>query len=307
MSKFKNCVVVASEKSSALELTALAAELSEAVVITAIQDEAALVNAEKGIFIKTAGKSCLAAASAVEKVVAANGAELVLIELSKNGRYIAACIAAKFQTSAVTDANDVFFAGDELCAKRMVYGGRAYETLKINGKAVICPVQGIRPAAEPSKCAVVETVEAEMPVGIEFVETTEKRIQKVNLAAAKKVLGLGRGIKNENNLAVAARFAQQIGAELGCTRPVAEDDHFMARERYIGVSGASIKPALYIACGISGQIQHMVGASDSGTIIAVNKDKQAPIFAQCDYGIVGDVVEVIHSLEERIERQHILR
>lgn len=302
MSKLKNCVVVASEKSSALELTALAAELSERVVVAAVGNEAALVNAEKGVLIKLDGKSCLAAANAVGRVVTANDAELVLVELSKNGRYIAACMAAKLQTSAVTDASEVFFAGDELCAKRMVYGGSAYETLKISGRAVICPVQGIRAAAEERSCTTLETIEAEMPAGIEFVETREKQIQKVNLAAAKTVVGVGRGIKNEDRLALAARFAQQIGAELGCTRPVAEDDHLMARERYIGVSGAAIKPALYIACGISGQIQHMVGANDSGTIIAVNKDKQAPIFAQCDYGIVGDVIEVMQALEERILR-----
>ena len=95
-------------------------------------------------------------------------------------------------------------------------------------------------------------------------------------------------------------FAEKIGAEIGCTRPVAEEEKLLPRERYIGVSGVSVRPRLYIAAGISGQIQHMVGVSDSETIIAINKDKQAPIFKNCDFGVVGDAVEVIAALTARL-------
>lgn len=300
MSKYKNCVVIVSNRTNALELTALAAEMSEKVSVIAINAESALVNAGKGWLIKTGGKSALSAVVPIKKIVAESEAELVLVELSKNGRYLAAQVAAMLETSAAMDASALYRDGSALCVQRMVYGGSAVETARVHGPAVLCPVSGIRPAAEACPCGEVETLEAGMPEGITFVETTAKEVQEVHLSAAKRVVGLGRGIKNEENLALAADFAKLLGAELGCTRPVAEEDHFLPRERYIGVSGDSVKPALYLACGISGQIQHMAGVNESGTIIAINKDKQAPIFSQCDYGIVGDVVDVLRALKERL-------
>ena len=95
-------------------------------------------------------------------------------------------------------------------------------------------------------------------------------------------------------------FAKAIGAEIGCSRPIAEGEHWMERERYIGVSGTQLKADIYIALGISGQIQHMVGAADCGVILAVNKDKNAPIFKDADAGIVGDLYKVTPMLIEAI-------
>jgi len=91
-------------------------------------------------------------------------------------------------------------------------------------------------------------------------------------------------------------FAKAIGAEIGCSRPIAEGEHWMERERYIGVSGTQLKADIYIALGISGQIQHMVGAADCGVILAVNKDKNAPIFKDADAGIVGDLYKIVPEL-----------
>lgn len=91
-----------------------------------------------------------------------------------------------------------------------------------------------------------------------------------------------------------------MGAELACSRPIAEGEHWMERERYIGVSGVMVKADVYLAAGISGQIQHMVGARDSRVIIAVNKDKNAPIFRFADYGIVGDLYKVLPALTKAL-------
>jgi electron transfer flavoprotein alpha subunit len=95
---------------------------------------------------------------------------------------------------------------------------------------------------------------------------------------------------------MAADLGAALGAELGCSRPIAETEKWMERERYIGVSGVMLKPEIYLALGISGQIQHMVGALGSQTILAVNKDKNAPIFQYVDYGIVGDLNKVVPAL-----------
>ncbi|WP_226963138.1 FAD-binding protein [Sutterella seckii] len=113
-------------------------------------------------------------------------------------------------------------------------------------------------------------------------------------------VGVGRGIAKEADLALADALAKAIGAEVGCSRPIAEGEHWMERERYIGVSGVLLKGDVYVALGISGQIQHMVGVNDCGTIIAVNKDKNAPIFNYCDYGIVGDIYKVLPELTKAL-------
>ena len=121
----------------------------------------------------------------------------------------------------------------------------------------------------------------------------------MNLAAAKVVVGVGRGLEREENLSLARDLAAAIGGEVGCSRPVAEGEKWMPRETYIGVSGVMIKPELYIACGISGQVQHMAGVNQSRVIVAINKDKSAPIFKQCDYGIVGDLSVVLPALTKK--------
>ncbi|NLF34817.1 MAG: electron transfer flavoprotein subunit alpha/FixB family protein, partial [Clostridiales bacterium] len=137
--------------------------------------------------------------------------------------------------------------------------------------------------------------------GIRFKGRTVKAVQRVNLAAAKKVVSVGRGLGAAEHLSCVNDFAAVIGAEIGCSRPVAEEEKWLPKERYIGISGCMVKPDLYIAAGISGQVQHMVGANQSGTIVAINKDKSAPIFKQCDYGIVGDLRTVLPALTERLK------
>ena len=203
-------------------------------------------------------------------------------------------------TSAAVDASEVWLEGDRLYAKRMVYGGEAYKTVALSGFAVVCPVPGLGRAGEEKPCENVVDLPAAMPEGMEFVSSEAKKVQKVGLTSAKRVVGVGRGVKDAAGLSAVEAFAEKIGAEIGCTRPVAEEEKLLPRERYIGVSGVSVRPRLYIAAGISGQIQHMVGVSDSETIIAINKDKQAPIFKNCDFGVVGDAVEVIAALTARL-------
>lgn len=102
----------------------------------------------------------------------------------------------------------------------------------------------------------------------------------------------------QEDLEMVYAFAAKLGAEVGCSRPIAQGENWMAISRYIGVSGVMLKPDIYVALGISGQVQHTVGVRDAKIIIAVNKDKNAPIFKQCDYGIVGDIYKVVPALTE---------
>ena len=127
-------------------------------------------------------------------------------------------------------------------------------------------------------------------------------IQKsgVDLNKSDVVVAAGRGFSEEADLDLARALCDKIGAGLGCSRPLAEGAGWMPSETYIGVSGLMLSPKVYIAAGISGQMQHMVGANRSGMVFAINKDQNAPIFKQCDYGLVGDLKDVLPKITEAL-------
>jgi electron transfer flavoprotein alpha subunit len=125
--------------------------------------------------------------------------------------------------------------------------------------------------------------------------------QAVDLTQAGKIVAVGRGIKSPEKLDLARNLAEALGAELGASRPIC-DSGWLPMDRQIGSSGQTVAPRLYLALGISGAIQHMVGMKGSRTIVAINKDKEAPIFEVATYGIVGDLFEIVPPLIEEIKK-----
>jgi electron transfer flavoprotein alpha subunit len=123
----------------------------------------------------------------------------------------------------------------------------------------------------------------------------------VDLSSAEIIVAVGRGIKEKDNLPLVEKLAEALGAELGASRPIC-DSGWLPMERQIGSSGQTVAPKLYVAVGISGAIQHLVGMKQSRTIVAINKDAEAPIFEVADYGIVGDLFEVVPALVEEIRK-----
>ena len=119
---------------------------------------------------------------------------------------------------------------------------------------------------------------------------------EVDLSAAQRVIGVGRGLKAREDLAMIEELAQALQAEIACSRPVAEGLNWMGKDRYIGSSGARIAPQLYVAIGISGQLQHMVGVTGADTIVAINSDPNAAVFSQTDYGLVGDLYQLVPAI-----------
>ena len=122
------------------------------------------------------------------------------------------------------------------------------------------------------------------------------RSQGVNLCDAVKVVGIGRGFVEQSEVALAEDLAKAMGAEMACTRPIAEFFKWMPEERYLGISGQVIKPQVYVAAGVSGQVQHIAGVRDSKIIVSVNKDENAPMLAMSDYYFVGDIKDVLPAL-----------
>jgi len=123
-----------------------------------------------------------------------------------------------------------------------------------------------------------------------------KEAETVNLGDANLVVSVGRGFVEQSEVELAKELAKVMGAEIACSRPIAEFFKWLPEQRYVGISGQQIKPQVYLACGISGQAQHLYGIRDSKLIVAVNKDDSAPILQVSDYFIVGDVKEVLPAL-----------
>ncbi len=125
--------------------------------------------------------------------------------------------------------------------------------------------------------------------------------QAVDLSQAERIVAVGRGIKTAENLPIAEKLARALGAELAASRPIC-DNGWLPMERQIGSSGQTVAPKLYVALGISGAIQHLVGMKGSRTIVAINKDAEAPIFEVADYGIVGDLFEIVPAVAAELEK-----
>lgn len=303
MDKLNKALVISTSKATALELTEGAKTLAEEVVLIAIGSKDALVNIEKAYFINTEGSSFVFAIPVIEKLAEELNPALIVTESSADGRLIAGVLSAKYGTSTLADSTSLTLEDGKVCSRRMIFGGKAFKTeICQTATAVVSVNAGSFPKGEEVAATNVEEFAIGVDERISFVSHKDKQIQQVNLAAAKKIVGVGRGVKTAEDLEKVTELAELIGAEIGCTRPIVEESRLLPRERYIGVSGCFTKPDIYIALGLSGQIQHTVGVNAAKVIVAVNKDKNAPIFKQCDLGVVGDVQEVVTALKAELAK-----
>jgi electron transfer flavoprotein alpha subunit len=149
---------------------------------------------------------------------------------------------------------------------------------------------------------VIKAEFVEPPFRIKCIKRRAKQVSSVDIGKARRIVGVGRGLKAEADLAMVRQLASALDAEVGCSRPIAEGEKWLERERYIGITGVQVKADVYLALGISGQIQHMVGANGAKTIFAVNKDKNAPIFQAADYGLVGDIYKVVPAMTTLLKK-----
>lgn len=225
---------------------------------------------------------------------------MVLMPGTRRCKALASLLGVKLDAGVITEASEITAEGGNVQAKHMVYGGLAIGDEKIASPiSIVVFGGGVFQAAEADASKTGEAVAVdfvEPKAAIKCIERQPKQGSSVDLNKAKRIIAIGRGIAKQEDIQMAEDLCAAIEAEMGCSRPIAEGEKWMEHERYIGISGVMPKPELYLALGISGQVQHMVGANGSQTIVAVNKDKNAPIFDYADYGIVGDLYTVVPAL-----------
>jgi|Deesub1362A_J573_1020465.scaffolds.fasta_scaffold00908_4 electron transfer flavoprotein alpha subunit len=245
-------------------------------------------------------------ADLLQKMVEKYNPELVLIGATPKGKEIAPRLAAKQKAGCITECTgfEVSDSG-ELIFKRMIFGGIVTGFFTINTALKICTIHPEHfEAPEPTGNigeVVVESVEFSVP-SKRLIDV--KKIKKtVDLSNAEKIVSVGRGLSKKEDLDMIFELASLIGAEVGCSRPLAEDFKWLPKERQVGLTGETVKPKIYMAIGISGQIQHFVGMKETKTVVAINKSKDAPIFQQTDYGIIGDLYKVVPLLISALKNQ----
>jgi electron transfer flavoprotein alpha subunit len=241
----------------------------------------------------------VATATAANRIKS-GGYRAAIFSTSAQGRDLAPRVAARLGVSAVTDVLSFELEGDTVVVRHPINIGKVIATLAISGSpAVIAMRPNVVTPTQNPKAGRVENAQPAVDPGstrVKVVETRQGGSGKLDLAEAPVVIAGGRGLKAAENFKLVEDLASAFGnAAVGATRAVT-DDGWRPHSDQIGQTGRLVSPELYIAVGISGAVQHLAGMRTSKTIVAVNKDKDAPIFKVADYGIVGDVFEVIPAL-----------
>jgi electron transfer flavoprotein alpha subunit len=227
----------------------------------------------------------------------------VLLPHTYQTRDFAPKLAARMDRALVTDATAVKAAGGETAFVRPMFQGKLTADVVPLGPAphFITFQIGAYRVDQVAKGASAAPVRA-LDVHVDASAIREKpeppfqqAKQAVDLSQAERIVSVGRGIKEQSNIAIAQQLAEALGAEIAASRPIC-DAGWLPMERQVGSSGQTVAPKLYLALGISGAIQHLVGMKGANTIVAINKDPDAPIFEIADYGIVGDLFEIVPAI-----------
>ena len=247
--------------------------------------------------------------AALQDAIAQLAPSYVLLPHTYQTRDFAPKLAARLDRALVTDVTAVKPAGGGAAFVRPVFQGKLtadvvpqgppphFVTFQIGAYRVDQAARGASPA--PVRAL---TVKLDASAIREKPEPPfQQAKQAVDLSQAERIVSVGRGIKEQANIAVAEKLAQALGAEIAASRPIC-DAGWLPMERQVGSSGQTVAPKLYLALGISGAIQHLVGMKGSSTVVAINKDPDAPIFEIADYGIVGDLFEIVPAIIEAVKQ-----
>jgi len=242
-------------------------------------------------------------ATPIAELAAKESPVAMLIGGTLRGKDLAAKVAAHLKTGLVTDAFAIRGEDGGIETDRMMYGGLAVCTEVLQGIALVTipPRTYEAPIKDGSRSGEVITLEVVTEAGMVVGNVCPIIRRGADITTADKLVCVGRGVAKQEDMQIVSELATALGAEMGCTRSIAEDYHWLPNENYIGLSGQRVKPSLYLSVGISGQVQHVAGIRDSKIIVAIDSNEKAPIFAAADYGIVGDLYQILPLLTEAIK------
>lgn len=231
--------------------------------------------------------------------------DAVLLGHTALGRDLAPRVAARLGLGLVSDCTDVEVNGDEVIFVRPIYAGKAFQKKKITDGIIFATIRSNNIAkGEPDAGRTADTIEYKATIkDIRTVikDVVRKTAGTIDLTEAKIIVSGGRGVKSAEGFNPINELAKALGAAVGASR-AACDAGYCDYSMQVGQTGKVVTPDLYIACGISGAVQHLAGMSNSKIIVAINKDPEAPIFKVADYGIVGDLFEVVPMLTEEFKK-----
>lgn len=244
-------------------------------------------------------------ADAWEEVIKAVNPQFVVMAHTYQVRDFAPKVAARLGREAVGDCIRYRSEGGKLILTRRIFLGKLDADVTIGGDApyfVTFQSGAFRGDAAEKGSAAVETMDVAVgDIRMRPEAPFQEAKTSVDLTKSEIIVAVGRGIKSQENIALAQQLADVLGADLAASRPICDSD-WLPIDRQIGSSGQTVAPKVYIALGISGAIQHIVGMKNSGTIVAVNKDAEAPIFDIADYGIVGDLFEAVPVMIDEVKK-----
>jgi len=266
--------------------------------------------ADEALVLRTAAESLPGAEELVfglREAVRAADPDTILIGATRIGADIVARLAQALEAPCASDCMTLRRDQDgNLEIERRIYGGRFTARQVLTGRPRIASIQRNRyPKAEPAQKphgSIRELAVTLPPPRVRTQATSPRARSAVDVTKAEVIVAAGRGVKKVEDLALLDKLAGALSGVLAGSRPLTGDVDWLPTDRRIGLSGQTVKPNLYVACGISGQIEHIVGMKGARTVVAINNDPKAPIHAEADYTIVGDLYEIVPAFLEACER-----
>jgi electron transfer flavoprotein alpha subunit len=241
---------------------------------------------------------------AIVEVVKRKDTKIVVVGATRLGRVVAAKVAVALRAGSLGGAKRVEVEAEKLVAAREVYAGKFIARVASKLPCVALIQRGSYQPLTASPAASAETIEVNVKDSrVTLVETKKNPPADVDLRSASLIVSIGRGLAKKEDMKLVEDLAKAMGAAIGCSRPLSSDLGWLGDDHQVGLTGAYVHPKLYVAVGISGQLQHLAGIKDSKTIVAINKDKQAPIFEVSDYGIVGDLYQVLPEITKLLSKE----